>query len=166
MKRDAVPVSVTRIAFTILGQPQSKANSRQVVTMGGVHSPAKTSMIKSKDALAYERAVLPQIPMLARQQLDGPVRVLMRIWYASERSDLDESLVLDCLQDRFAGKGDTRRLVQKGVYRNDRQVREKHIFHAIDRKNPRVDIVVEPMHPQQLDMLPHPLDEPDQSWNF
>jgi Holliday junction resolvase RusA-like endonuclease len=42
--------------------------------------------------------------------------------------------------------------VQKGVYRNDRQVREKHVFHAIDRANPRAEIEVEPIEAQQQEM--------------
>ncbi len=71
----------------------------------------------------------------------------LRIFYASERPDLDESVVLDVLQDRFVKDRvtDERRLVQKGVYRNDRQVREKHVYHSIDRANPRAEIEVEPL---------------------
>lgn len=138
------------IRLTILGQPCSKANSRQIVTIGGRPKP-----IKSEDALAYERDSLRQIPPAARQRLEGPVRVTLRLFYASERPDLDESIVLDVLQDRFARPGKTsngervRELVQHGVYRNDRQVREKHVFHFIDRHNPRAEIEVEALQPQQ-----------------
>ena len=84
----------------------------------------RAAVIKSAKARDYERDALRQIPPAARVQLDGPVRVTLRIWYASERPDLDESVVLDVLQDRYSGKGDARQLVQRGVYRNDRQVRE------------------------------------------
>lgn len=140
------------IRFTILGQPCSKANSRQIVTIGNRPKP-----IKSKEAIAYERGALRQIPPDARVRMEGPVRVTLRLFYASERPDLDESIVLDVLQDRWVKqpKGDDgftpkeRRLVQPGVYRNDRQVREKHVFHAIDRRNPRAEIVVEPLQMQQ-----------------
>ena len=138
---------MTRIAFTIIGQPASKANSRQIVTING-----RPSSIKSKEALAYERDALRQIPPSARQRIEGPVRVTLRIWYASERPDLDESVVLDVLQDRFTKRDDERILLQSGVYRNDRQVREKHVFHGIDRKNPRTEVVVEPLQAQQLAM--------------
>jgi hypothetical protein len=153
-----------RIAFTILGEPASKANSR-------IHRPTPNAtggimVIKSKKALSFEHDALRQIPPAARQRLEGPVRVTLRIFYASERPDLDESIVLDVLQDRFAkrdvgsGTEDHRVLVQAGVYRNDRQVREKHVFHAIDRKNPRVEIMVEPMQAQQpeLGLAPKPTD--------
>lgn len=137
---------MNRIAFTILGQPCSKANSRQIVKIGG-----RSQVIKSADARAYERDALRQIPPAARVRLEGPVRVTLRLFYASERPDLDESIVLDVLQDRWAKPmlGEARELVQAGVYRNDRQVREKHVFHAIDKRNPRAEIEVEPLQPQQ-----------------
>jgi len=135
------------IAFTILGQPCSKANSRQIVLIGGKPKP-----IKSKDALAYERDSLRQIPVAARLRLEGPVRVTLRLWYESERSDLDESIVLDVMQDRFVKHGDERVLVQAGVYRNDRQVREKHVYHGISARNPRAEISVEAMVMQQTEL--------------
>ena len=143
------------IQFTILGAPKSKANGRKVVTIAG-HS----ALVKSKDALAYERDALRQIPPKARARLEGPVCVTLRIWYETERPDLDESLVLDILADRFKGKGEDRKLVQHGVYRNDRQVREKHVFHGIDKRNPRTVVQVEPMQAQQIAMaLPEPVEE-------
>jgi hypothetical protein len=136
------------IAFTILGQAYSKANSRKIVTIGG-----RPASIKGKDALTFEANALKQIPPLFRLQLSGPVAVTLRMFYANERPDLDESLVLDILQDRYASfkSGDTkiRKLVQKGVYVNDRQVREKHVYHEIDRANPRVEIFIEPLEAQQ-----------------
>ena len=140
------------IRFTILGEPASKANSRQIVTIAG-----RPASIKSKKARGYEHDALRQIPPAARQRIEGPVRVTLRIWYASERPDLDESIVLDVLQDRYAnvkfqdaiGMCTKREMVQAGVYRNDRQVREKHVFHAIDRANPRTDVIVEALQAQQ-----------------
>lgn len=136
------------IAFRILGQPASKANSREIVTIGGRPTP-----IKSKVALAYERDALRQIPSWARQRLDGPVCIWLRIFYGDERSDLDESLLLDVLQDRHKKVGDTRHLIQPGVYKNDRQVRERHVYHGIDARNPRAEIWVQPMQAQHVDMF-------------
>lgn len=136
------------IAFTILGEPASKANSRKVATFGNL----PPMLIKSDKARGYEKNALLQIPPVHRVRLAGPIRITMRIFYASERPDLDESLILDILQDRYTGKGDARRLVQAGVYQNDRQVREKHIYHAIDRKNPRTEIVVQSLAPQ-IDLI-------------
>lgn len=144
------------ITFTILGEPASKANSRQIVTIAN-----RPSSIKSKKARNYETDALMQIPPAARQRIEGPVSVTLCIWYATERPDLDESVVLDVLQDRWSKpKKDAagnviaeRKLVQAGVYRNDRQVREKHVFHAIDRKNPRTVVIVEPISAVQGDLL-------------
>lgn len=146
---------MSAIAFTIHGEPASKANSRQIVTIG-----ARPAVIKSKKARDYERDALRQIPPAARQMLVGPVRVTLRIYYASERPDLDESVVLDVLQARFNGKGEQRKMVQPGVYVNDRQVREKHVFHRIDRANPRAEIVVEPMQAQQSSLSMAPVFDP------
>lgn len=125
-------------AFTILGEPASKANSRKIVTIGG-----RPASIKSDKARAYVRDALRQIPPAARLRLDVPVRLTARIFYTTERPDLDESVILDVLQDQYAGTGPMRHLVQAGVYRNDRQVRERHVYHGIDKKNPRAEIVVE-----------------------
>jgi Holliday junction resolvase RusA-like endonuclease len=133
-----------KVAFVIMGEPASKANSRQLVTFGRGKN-ARPAIIKSEKAREYEDAAQLQIPAAARVMLEGPVRVSIRIYYASERPDLDESVVLDVLQAKFtkADDGGDRNLIRAGVYRNDRQVREKHIFHAIDRVNPRAEIEVE-----------------------
>ncbi|OLL27599.1 crossover junction endodeoxyribonuclease RuvA [Burkholderia sp. SRS-W-2-2016] len=145
------------LAFTILGEPASKANSREIGTLrfrdetGRVRT--RPTVRKSDKALAFERFALRQIPPRCRVQLTGPVRVTLRIFYASERPDLDESVVLDVLQNRYAtvkvGGMKVRELVQRGVYANDRQVREKHVYHGIDHANPRTEIVIEPLTAQQ-----------------
>jgi Holliday junction resolvase RusA-like endonuclease len=141
------------VRFTILGECASKANKRRIVMFGD-----RPALIKSDKARGYERDALRQIPADARLRLTGPVRVTLRIFYASERPDLDESVVLDVLQDRYSReKKDKltgivykpRELVQAGVYRNDRQVREKHVFHAIDRAQPRCEVEVEAVQAQQ-----------------
>lgn len=108
---------------TILGQPVSKSNRSQIVKIGG-----RYSLIKSKEARAYVKAVAAQVPVL-RPLLAGRLALHLRVYYASERPDLDESLIMDALQGR--------------IYKNDRQIREKHVTHAIDRDNPRAVILVE-----------------------
>ena len=52
----------------------------------------------------------------------------MTIYYQNRRPDLDESLILD--------------LMQGMIYENDRSVKEKHIYHGIDKENPRAEIEV------------------------
>jgi hypothetical protein len=61
--------------------------------------------------------------------MTGDLRITMTIFYASRRPDLDESLILDLMQDR--------------VYVNDRQVKERHIYWGLDPDNPRAEIIIE-----------------------
>ena len=120
----ATPQPLQVVSIKIFGEPASKANSRRVVRLGNV-----SRLIKSNKALAYCDAFQRQTRGMVVTPIDGDVRVTMRIWYASRRPDLDESLILDLLQ---------------GVaYLNDRQVKEKHIFWGLDRESPRSEIVVE-----------------------
>ncbi|MFL9998734.1 hypothetical protein PQR34_45400 [Paraburkholderia sediminicola] len=144
---------MSAIAFTILGEPASKANSRDIVSRrhrdDDGRMKTRPMSIKSDKALAFERYALRQVPPNCRVGLTGPVCVTLRIFYASERPDLDESIILDVLQSRYAtvkvGGMKVRELVQRGVYANDRQVREKHVYHGIDRTNPRTEIIIEPL---------------------
>lgn len=108
---------------TIFGEPASKANSRQLVTIKG-----RPAFIKSKKARGYVVDVARQIVPL-RPLLTGKLCFTATLYYANERSDLDESALLDALQGR--------------VYVNDRQIRIKRIYHAIDKSSPRAEIVIE-----------------------
>ena len=57
------------------------------------------------------------------------VAVKITIYYASRRPELDESLILDCMQGL--------------VYKNDRQVKVKHIiWGGVDKDDPRAVISV------------------------
>ena len=141
------PLCNPGVSFTILGEPASKSNSSKIVTIAG-----HASIIKSAKAREYAKAFIAQLPAHARAMFEGPVAVWITVHYASERPDLDESVILDAMQATFDtatidGKP-TRVCVRRGVYANDRQVREKHVFHRIDRTNPRAEIVVKPLQPQ------------------
>lgn len=109
-------------SFVIFGEPASKANSRQFTRRVGI-----ARMIKSKKALHYSETFRYQIPSVP-VMLDGDLGIDITIYYASRRPDLDESLILDLLQGR--------------IYTNDRQIKEKHIYHQLDRDNPRSEIRV------------------------
>jgi Holliday junction resolvase RusA-like endonuclease len=111
----------TFIQFTILGEPASKANSRRWTGK---------FFIKSEKALNYGKAFKQQCPVLD-PLLEGDLRVTIHIWYASRRPDLDESLILDLMQDC--------------IYENDRAVKERHVYWHLDKENPRSDILVEVM---------------------
>jgi Holliday junction resolvase RusA-like endonuclease len=112
------------LSLKIFGEPASKANSRKMVYIRG-----KPMFIKSEKALAYAKAFKQQCVIAPSEIFDDDVVVTIRIWYASRRPDLDESLILD--------------LLQEVVYKNDRQVKEKHIYWmGVDRVNPRCEIEV------------------------
>jgi Holliday junction resolvase RusA-like endonuclease len=125
------------ITFTILGEAASKANSRRLVTFG-----KRPASIKSTKALMFERSALLQIPAEAKQMLEGDIKATIKLYYSTCRPDLDESIVLDILQAKFKGSGKNRECVRRGVYLNDRQVKEKHIYHGIDKQNPRTEIEI------------------------
>tara|TARA_B100000780_G_C21100725_1_gene444178 strand:- start:174 stop:572 length:399 start_codon:yes stop_codon:yes gene_type:complete len=113
---------MTTVDFTIIGEPASKANSRQLVTIRG-----RPAFIKSKKARDYVKLFDQQCKALP-EMLEGDLAVVIKIYYASRRPDLDESVILDCMQGK--------------IYGNDRQVKEKHILWSLDRESPRSDIAV------------------------
>ena len=110
------------VTMTILGEPASKANSRKIVKFGN-----RPAIIKSQKARDYEKMFASQCPTLD-DILTEDVSVKITIYYKSRRPDLDESVILDCMQDR--------------IYKNDRQVKEKHIYWGLDRNSPRSIIEV------------------------
>jgi Holliday junction resolvase RusA-like endonuclease len=113
------------LSLYILGEPASKANSRRMVRFGNM-----SRLIKSQKALDYCDRFKQQCTPLATL-MTRDVRVIMKIYYASRRPDLDESLILD--------------LMQGLVYLNDRQVKERHVYWGLDKENPRAEIIIEEM---------------------
>ena len=126
------------IEFTVFGEPASKANSRKLVTIRG-----KPAFIKSEKARNYENIFAPQCPQLD-PIIEDDVRVYIKIFYASRRPDLDESVILDCMQSVTAKypHSKERYVIRNNIYKNDRQVKEKHIVWALDKENPRAEIGV------------------------
>lgn len=112
------------IEFEIKGQLYSKANSRQKTRWGGV--------IKSSKALAYVKDFNLQCPRLD-PLIEDDVMVKAFVYYQSRRSDLDISLLLDCMQGF--------------IYKNDRQVKEIHAFCNVDKINPRVFVTIDKILP-------------------
>jgi Holliday junction resolvase RusA-like endonuclease len=111
------------VHYTIVGEPASKSNSRRLVTIGG-----RARFIKSQKALDYVASLREQVTPM-QPLLTGDIRMTAHVYYASRRPDLDVSLILDALQ---------------GIaYENDRQVKEMHLYHHLDRDNPRAVISLE-----------------------
>jgi Holliday junction resolvase RusA-like endonuclease len=112
---------------TILGEPASKANSRRIG-----RNPRTRKMMSRKSEKAEIQTETAQIQLAflrARPLLKGRLKATATVYYRTERPDLDIEILFDTMQGY--------------VYQNDRQVREKHLTHAIDRDNPRIEIVVE-----------------------
>jgi len=107
----------------IFGEPASKSNSRRMVRFGGM-----SRLIKSEKALNYSDVFKQQCTQLSTL-MTGDLRVTLRIYYASRRPDLDETLILD--------------LMQGLIYENDRQVKERHAYWGLDPENPRAEILIE-----------------------
>ena len=94
-----------------------------MVRLGGV-----SRLIKSQKALNYSDVFKQQCRQLGTL-MKGDLRVTLRIYYASRRPDLDETLILD--------------LMQGLIYENDRQVKERHAYWGLDPENPRAEILIE-----------------------
>ena len=124
---------MSEVSFTVYGQPCSKANSRRLVKFG-----EKPAFIKSKKALEYEKDFKKQCPKLDKL-IEGDVEVTIVIWYESRRPDLDESIILDCMQN--------------AIYKNDRQVKIKHIYWQLSVLNPRAKIVVKSIGDKEDNLL-------------
>ena len=114
--------SQKKINFIIDGEPASKSNSRKIVTFG-----KRPALIKSEKARNYEKIFAQQCPQL-ENLIDNDVKVELIIYYASRRPDLDESVVLDCMQGK--------------IYVNDRQVKQKIVYWGLDRERPRTHVRV------------------------
>jgi len=113
-------------SFICYGQPASKSNRRRFTKIDG-----KPRFVKSREANTFVRDFTLQCPLLDPLLVDDIV-VAIEIYYGSRRPDLDEGIILDAMQGR--------------IYKNDRQVKEKHIYWNLDREHPRVEIRVAPLH--------------------
>lgn len=120
---------------TITGACQSKANSRRLVLNKKTKRPM---FIKSKPAEQFRESMLWQLKQIRKKMgtqistswydlFDCDLSIICRVYYPSERNDLDCSLVFDCLQEG-------------GIIKNDRQLKEQHLFRFTDKQNPRVEV--------------------------
>jgi len=116
--------------ITIYGEPSSKANSRRLVSIGGM-----PRFIKSKKALIYAREFSLQCPV-RKEMFEEDLSIAIKIYYRTRRPDLDESLILDLLQNK--------------IYKNDRSVKSKYIEHGLDKEQPHSVIVISSLDNKDL----------------
>ena len=112
---------------TIIGQPYSKANHRGYKKAQSRFGREYLQNVKSTQALGYQNDFLAQICPKLQSPIDYDIILFCDIFYKSRRPDLDESLIMDCLQ-------------KAGIIQNDRLIKEKHIYWNLDPKNPRAQI--------------------------
>jgi Holliday junction resolvase RusA-like endonuclease len=111
---------------TILGNTPSKSNSYKIINIAGHASLAKTHALKD-----YENKFYIQCNKYRNANITGYFELHVKVFYPSERSDLDNSLkiILDCLQ-------------KVGAIRNDNKcvkiVAEKYL----DKERPRIEFLI------------------------
>lgn len=113
------------VRFSVPGKLISMKN-RKIQTRHGFS-------FKNPEVVQYERNFPHFVPLEYRNlrlgSLTEPLAASIKVFYPSRRSDLDVALVLDCLQSA-------------GVIANDRYIVEQHLFSAVDRVHPRVEIEI------------------------
>jgi len=89
----------------IIGNTPSKSNSYKVVTIKNHASLAKTKALKE-----YEEKFYIQCYKYRNADIEGYFELYLKVFYPSERSDLDNSLkiILDCLQKVKAIRNDNK----------------------------------------------------------
>lgn len=112
---------------TILGNTPSKSNCYKIITLQGHGSLAKTKSLKD-----YENNFFIQCNHYRNKMIDGYFELYIKVFYPSQRSDLDNSLkiVLDCLQRVKAIKNDNKCV---------KIVAEKYL----DKSNPRIEFKID-----------------------
>lgn len=117
-----------KFCCTIYGKCPSKSNGYKIVKKGQF-----SSLAKSKQLEAYEKSFYLQCNIRG-MGIDAMFKFTMDVFYENNQPDLDNCLkvVLDCLQ-------------QCDVIKNDRQCVEIHLRKLIDKREPRIEFMIEPV---------------------
>lgn len=117
----------------IPAEPASKANSREMVWRIARDGRKYLASIKSEKARSFAEIAAA---VLALQRPPQPFEMDLvmecRIFYASRRPDLDASIIMDALQ-------------AARVIKNDRQLREIHLWGDVDKGRPRALVMLYPV---------------------
>lgn len=111
---------------TIYGKIPSKSNSYKIITINGHPSLAKQPIMKE-----YEKNFFIQCAMRGKS-INGYFKLELDVFYENLRPDLDNCFkaLLDCLQ-------------MCRVIKNDRQCVEITARKFVDKKNPRIEFILE-----------------------
>jgi Holliday junction resolvase RusA-like endonuclease len=158
------------LELTIFGNPPSKSNCYQIITIparparaGAPARKAHASLGKTKALRAYEKNFQRQLTGAHRLMIECRITVCLRVYYDSERPDLDNcfKVIFDCLQPP---KVKAPMPPIKGVIKNDRQVRRIIAERFKDTKNPRVEIEITEYIGPDVQLLFEPTDLEVLAW--
>lgn len=121
------------IWVTLPFPPTANLYWRSIVIKGSAR------VLLSKEGRAFKKACADRMKLVRRPPLSGPVRIRAIVFFPTRAGDLDNRIkpTLDGLR--------------KGAFDDDIQVQEIHFRRDIDRKNPRVELVVAPIRPGEDD---------------
>lgn len=115
--------------MAIQGNVPSKSNCYKIIRINGNSDLCKQPRLKQ-----YEKDFFIQCPYRGLHY-NGYFKIDMKVFYPSQRSDLDNSLkiVLDCLQ--------------KPCYmlENDNKCVEIHVTKHLDKEHPRIELEITPV---------------------
>ena len=108
---------------TIYGTVPSKSNSYRI---------AGRFMYKTKALKDYEASFIEQCKVYKDANLEGNLRINLKVYYPNRKSDLDgvTKAVLDLLQKVKA-------------FENDNKVAELFLLKGLDKENPRIEFSIE-----------------------
>ena len=121
--------------FTIPGAPVTKKNSQKIIMIAGRPSIAPSSQFKN-----YEKTAMFFLLKRPNQPIDYPVHIRCT-YFMPTRRHVDLTNLLEATDDV---------LVKAGVIEDDnRNIVGSHDYSRVyyDKKNPRVEITITPMHP-------------------
>lgn len=122
------PWSFTKL---VIGQLPSMKNHRKIVDYNMADGTTRKAVIKSDDARNYVTGFLYQVRR-PKEPYTGPVTLEADIYYRNPACDLDESLLMDCLQ---VG---TEKNPGAGIIKNDNQIKDKRVRWHLDKARPRI----------------------------
>ena len=112
---------------TIRGEPTPQARSHDVVVIDGV-----ARLVTSRPARLWQNRAVPQLlNRRPRRPLVSDLVLDCRFWSSAHRPPIDEGLVIEVLE-------------RAAIIAHGRQIREKHVFAAVDRDDPRVTVALAP----------------------
>jgi len=117
----------------ILGSPPSKSNCYKIITLKSQTGASHGSLAKTPALNKYENDFYIQCNHYRNANIQGYFEFEMDVYYANQRSDLDNSckVVLDCLQ-------------KVGAFPNDNKCVRLVVNKFLDASNPRIEFKIKP----------------------